>query len=52
MSRKITTVAERIDQMLAAYAELDHEAHELFDLHVAEICAEFPSTPFRSAETA
>jgi hypothetical protein len=45
-SRKITTLAERVDQMVAAYAKLDHEAHELIDLHIAELRAECPGTPF------
>ena len=39
------TVAMRIDEMLATYAELDHEAHELLDLHVAAYVAMNPGVP-------
>jgi hypothetical protein len=46
MSRKIKTVVERIDEMLAEYEKLDDEAHELFDLHIAEMRAELPGIPF------
>ena len=44
MAHKITTVAERIDQILASYAELDREAHNLIDLHVAEMMLEHGGT--------
>jgi hypothetical protein len=46
MARKITTPAERIDQLLASYEELDREAHDVIDLHVAELVIEHPGIPF------
>ena len=46
MSRKIKTVVERIDEMLADYEKLDDEAHKLFDLHIAEMRVELPGVPF------
>jgi hypothetical protein len=45
MARKITTPIERIDQLLASYAELDREAHDMMDLHVAVCAAETPGVP-------
>jgi hypothetical protein len=42
MARKITTPAERIDQLVASYEELDREAHDLLDLAVAEYVAGKP----------
>ena len=44
--RKITTVVERIDQMLASYAELERDAHDLMDCHVAECLAVTPGESF------
>jgi hypothetical protein len=45
MTHKIKTPAKRIDEMLAVYEELNREAYELFDLHVAELVAECPGVP-------
>jgi hypothetical protein len=45
MARRIKTVAQRIDEMLAEYARLDHEAHQLIDLYVDELRLEKPSVP-------
>jgi hypothetical protein len=45
MARAIRTPAQRIDQMLRAYAELNREAHDLMDLHVAELVATHPGVP-------
>jgi hypothetical protein len=44
--RKMVTPVERIDKMLASYAELDREAHDLMDLHIAECRLENPGIPF------
>jgi hypothetical protein len=46
MPRKIVTVPERIDQIIASYAELNREAHELLDLATHELRAECPGVPF------
>ncbi len=45
MARRIKTVAQRIDEMLADYARLDHEAHQLIDLYVDELRFERPNVP-------
>jgi hypothetical protein len=45
MGGKITTMTERIDQLIAAYGELDREAHDLLDRSVAEYMAEHPGIP-------
>jgi hypothetical protein len=42
---KITTPVERIDQLLASYAELNRASHDLMDLHVAEVAATIPGVP-------
>ncbi len=46
MARKSTTPIERIDKMLASYAALDREAHDLMDLYVGECRVENPGVPF------
>ena len=46
MPEKIVTVPERIDQIIASYAELNREAHELLDLATHELRAECPGVPF------
>jgi hypothetical protein len=45
MLRRIKTVAQRIDEMLAEYARLDQEAHQLIDLYVNELRFERPNVP-------
>jgi hypothetical protein len=45
MTRKIVSPAERIDRILASYEQLDREAHDLLDRHVAEHCAAHPGVP-------
>jgi hypothetical protein len=45
MARPIKTVAQRIDEMLAEYAKLDHEAHQLIDFYVDELRLERPNIP-------
>jgi hypothetical protein len=42
---KITTTRERIDQMLAQYTTLEHDAFELIDAIVKEMCHEHPGMP-------
>ena len=39
MAKKIKTIVERLDEMIAQYAALEEEAHELMDLRVAEMRA-------------
>jgi hypothetical protein len=45
MTARIKTVAKRIDEMLAEYAELDREAHNLIDLYVDELRFDMPNVP-------
>jgi hypothetical protein len=45
MALRIKTVAQRIDEMLAEYAKLDDEAHQLIDLYVDELRFERPNVP-------
>lgn len=45
MTRKIVSPAERIDRILASYEQLDREAHDMLDRHVAEYMAEHPGIP-------
>jgi hypothetical protein len=45
MARRIKTVGQRIDEMLAEYAKLDHQAHQLIDLYVDELRFERPNVP-------
>jgi hypothetical protein len=47
--RKIRTVPEWCDDMIASYKKLDREAHDMFDLYVeAARLEEYPDTPIGS----
>jgi hypothetical protein len=46
MARQIMTTRERIDQMLAQYATLEHDAFELIDAVVQEMTYEHRGVPF------
>jgi hypothetical protein len=46
MARQIMTTRERIDQMLAQYATLEHDAFELIDAVVQEMTHEHRGVPF------
>jgi hypothetical protein len=43
--KKIRTVPEWCDDMIASYKKLDHEVHEMFDLYIAAARLEYPNTP-------
>jgi hypothetical protein len=43
--RKIKTVPEWCDDMIASYKKLNYEAHEMFDLYVAAARLKHPDTP-------
>jgi hypothetical protein len=42
MTSKIVSPAERIERILASYEQLDREAHDMLDRHVAEYVVEHP----------
>jgi len=46
--RKIKTVAEKIDEMIASYEKLNREAHEMIDLYIDERRLECPGIPIAS----
>ena len=46
--RKIKTIAEKIDEMIASYEKLNCEAHEMIDLYIDERRLECPSIPIAS----
>jgi hypothetical protein len=43
--RQIKTIAEKIDEMIASYEKLNHEAHEMIDLYIDELRLEYPGIP-------
>jgi hypothetical protein len=43
--KRIKTIAEKIDEMIAAYEHLNREAHEMFDLYIEELRLERPGMP-------
>ena len=46
--RKIKTVAEKIDEMIASYEKLNREAHEMIDLYIDARRLECPGSAWRS----
>jgi len=46
--RKIKTIAEKIDEMIASYEQLNSEAHEMIDLYLDELRLECPGIPIGS----
>jgi len=46
--RKIKTIAEKIDQMIASYEMLNREAHDLIDLYIDEVRLQCPGIPIGS----
>ena len=46
--RKIKTVDEKIDEMIASYEKLNREAHEMIDLYIDERRLECPGIPIAS----
>jgi hypothetical protein len=49
---KIKTIAEKIDEMIASYEELNREAHTMIDLYIDELRLQFPRNPFGSLKMA
>jgi len=43
--RKVKTIAEKIDEMIASYEKLNREAHEMLDLYINELRLECPGMP-------
>jgi hypothetical protein len=43
--RKIKTIAEKIDEMIASYEKLNREAHEMIDLYIDELRLACPGIP-------
>jgi hypothetical protein len=43
--RKVKTIAEKIDEMIASYEQLNREAHEMIDLYIDELRLECPGMP-------
>jgi hypothetical protein len=43
--RRIKTIAEKIDEMIASYEALNREAHEMIDLYIDELRLECPGIP-------
>ena len=46
--RKIKTVAEKIDEMIASYEKLNREAHEMIALYIDARRLECPGIPIAS----
>ena len=46
--RKIKTIAEKIDEMIVSYEQLNREAHEMIDLYIDELRLECPGMPIAS----
>jgi hypothetical protein len=46
--RKIKSIAEKIDEMIASYEQLNREAHEMIDLYLDELRLECPGIPIGS----
>ena len=46
--RKIKTIAEKIDEMIASHEQLNREAHEMIDLYIDERRLECPGIPIAS----
>jgi len=46
--RKIKTIAEKIDEMIASYEMLNREAHDLIDLYIDEVRLQCPGIPIGS----
>jgi hypothetical protein len=43
--RKIKTIPEKIDEMIASYEKLNREAHEMIDLYIDQLRLESPGMP-------
>ena len=43
--RKIKTIAEKIDEIIASYEQLNREAHKMIDLYIDELRLKYPGIP-------
>jgi hypothetical protein len=48
--RRIKTVAEKIDELIASYEMLNREAHDLIDLYIDEVRVQCPGIPIGSVK--
>jgi hypothetical protein len=46
--RRIKTIAEKIDELIASYETLNREAHDMIDLYIDERRLECPGIPIAS----